>query len=253
MVDESAEHRRYSDEETALILRRAAELQETGGRSRHAAGFTLAEIQQIASEAGIDPACITEAAALVSAHERDRWAGLLGAPTRFRFERVVSGELPERAWGALVEEIREAMQRPGQVGHVAGALEWVHESGDRDWVRIGVTSRSGKTHIDLRARRGDEAAGVLSLSAVSGAMLALLTGGLLGLEATAGVFAVLGGGSGAGLAFGWATWKRLSAGWERRLSTLVTRLARMAEEASDSEQEHTRSLPAAHRTQPPAS
>jgi hypothetical protein len=87
-------------------------------------------------------------------------------------------------------------------------------------------------------------------------MLALLTGGLLGLETmetTAGAFAILGGGSGAGLAFGWATWKRLSAGWERRLSALVTRLARMAEEANGSEEKHTRSLPAAHRTQPPAS
>ena len=236
MPRDPLESRRYSEEETALILRRAAELQEPDGLSSRGDGFTLLEIQQIATEAGIDPTCVAEAAALMSVQERDRWASLLGGRTQFRFERVVSRELPESARSALVEEIREAMQRPGQTGHQAGALEWVHEKGDKDWVRIGVTSQAGQTHIQLHAHRGDEAAGVLSLSAVGGAMLAGLGAALLGVEATVEAFAVLGGGSGAGLAFGWATWRRLSARWERRLNALTTRLAHIAaEQASDSE------------------
>ncbi len=115
MPHDPDEPRRYSDEETALILRRAAELQEPDGNSRSAAGFTLAEIQQIAAEAGIDPACVTEAAALISVQEPDRWARIVGAPTRFRYERTVSGELPDPAWAALVQEIRQAMRKPGQV------------------------------------------------------------------------------------------------------------------------------------------
>ncbi|MEP6766519.1 MAG: hypothetical protein ABJB66_19550, partial [Gemmatimonadaceae bacterium] len=51
---------RYSEKELGLIFKRAAELQEEVGASassgaRASSGFTLAEIQQIASDVGIAP------------------------------------------------------------------------------------------------------------------------------------------------------------------------------------------------------
>ncbi len=251
MPHDPDEPRRYSDEETALILRRAAELQEPGGNSRPAAGFTLAEIQQIAAEAGIDPACVTEATALISVQEPDRWARIVGAPTRFRYERTVSGELPDPAWAALVQEIRQAMRKPGQVSHLPGALEWVDEGENGDLVRVGVTSGAGKTRVELRAQRANEASMFLILSPTAGVVLATLAGALLGLDPGPELWTVMGGGASGGLAIGWAGWKRFSARWERRLSGLVTRLARAAEEASGSTQEHAGPPPPAHRSEPP--
>ena len=243
MPHDSQELKRYGDEETALILRRAAELQEPRQRSGRATGFTLAEIQQIASEAGIDPARVAEAAALVTVHERDRRGRLIGAPTRFSYERVIAGEVRDPAWGVLVDEIREAIDKPGQVGHVAGALEWVYE-GEGDWIRVGVTSRAGETQIHLRASRGAEASGVLSLSTITGMALAAVTAALLGFEAGPEFWAAIGGGTGGGAAFGVAAWKRLSSRWERRLSTLVTRLGQVAQEAAGLDQQQPETLPA---------
>ena len=54
--------RRYSDEEFALILRRASEISEVGD-ARPGGGLSLSEIQQIAGEAGIDPTAVARAAA----------------------------------------------------------------------------------------------------------------------------------------------------------------------------------------------
>ena len=56
MSDKSIDRRRYTDREMALILKRAAELQEhgpsTGTREQ---SHTLSELEQIAAEVGIDP------------------------------------------------------------------------------------------------------------------------------------------------------------------------------------------------------
>src|SRR3954468_14878007 len=75
----------YSEQEMALILKRAAELQE--GADGRGAQRSLAEIREIAAEVGIDAAFVTEAVAeLQRPPARIGW---LGAPTRFHDERSV--------------------------------------------------------------------------------------------------------------------------------------------------------------------
>ncbi|CAA9350698.1 MAG: hypothetical protein AVDCRST_MAG89-3114 [uncultured Gemmatimonadetes bacterium] len=95
----------------------------------------------------------------------------------------------------LVEEIRQAMRKSGQVSHLPGGLEWVDEGENGDLVRVGVTSGAGRTRVELRARRASEAGMFLLLPATAGVMLAMLTGGLLGLEAGPELLAAMGGGA----------------------------------------------------------
>lgn len=83
--------RRYSDKELALILKLAAERQAFSSELDDR-GLTLTEIQQIAAEAGIDPQHVAEAAAVLEAQHGQRRLSLLGAPTRFVFDRTVAGE-----------------------------------------------------------------------------------------------------------------------------------------------------------------
>ena len=72
------DERRYSDEEFALILRRAVEIEGRPTPEPEAPtlplppsdGLTLTEIQEIAGEAGIDPAAVAEAASALSLAER---------------------------------------------------------------------------------------------------------------------------------------------------------------------------------------
>lgn len=103
---------RFTDQDLALILRQAAELQEGVGQSG-VARFTLAEIQQIASEAGIDPSHV----ATVAAGLRDRsalGAGFMGAPWRFRFDESVAGEVDDDVVGALIDGTRRAARDRGR-------------------------------------------------------------------------------------------------------------------------------------------
>lgn len=71
MNDEEDKKRRYSEEEFALILRKASEIQLSEGRPKGTpeagSGLTLQEIRSIASEAGIDPEAVTRAASVLGA------------------------------------------------------------------------------------------------------------------------------------------------------------------------------------------
>src|SRR5437868_14840449 len=92
---------RYSEQEMALILKRAAELQE--GADGRGVQRTLSEIAEIAAEVGIDATFVAEAVAEL---ERPATrAGCLGAPTRFYDERSVAptlspSQLPEPGYRA---------------------------------------------------------------------------------------------------------------------------------------------------------
>jgi hypothetical protein len=63
-MTESGEHRRrYGDKEVGLILKRAAEIQSQGPESAAGGGLGLRELEEIATEAGIDPNSLRQAAA----------------------------------------------------------------------------------------------------------------------------------------------------------------------------------------------
>ena len=78
--------RRYTEEELALILNRAAEIQE--GAQSGTPRYTLADIQEIAAGAGIAPDHVASVAATLRDGRAPRAGGVLGAPHRFRFEET---------------------------------------------------------------------------------------------------------------------------------------------------------------------
>jgi hypothetical protein len=80
----------------AEILKRAVQ-PVSGGLvpSRRAGGITLAELEAVASEAGIDPIRVREAAlTLDQGPVSSRGSVLLGPRTTHVFDRVVDGEVP---------------------------------------------------------------------------------------------------------------------------------------------------------------
>src|SRR4029078_9580482 len=87
--------RTFSEEEVALIIKRAAELQQTEEVEKDlGATLRLAEVEQIAREAGIDPLLIRRAAhGLDRPVEKNRPSPFGGAPTRIVYARVVDGEI----------------------------------------------------------------------------------------------------------------------------------------------------------------
>jgi uncharacterized membrane protein len=74
------------------------------------------------------------------------WAG---GPTRALYERVVDGELDERDYSEMVDEIRRVMKEVGQVSQLGRSFSWVlnkGQSGLRN-IEVVVSIRPGKTRI----------------------------------------------------------------------------------------------------------
>jgi len=159
---------RYSEQETALILKRAAELQE--GAEGAGTQLSLTEIQEIASEAGIGPAFVTEAATELR-HPAPR-VGWLGAPTRFHDERSVVGALSTSSVGEIVDCIRAQTRLHGEVKQVLDIIEW------RAQAPLGTTivtlaPREGGTRVAVTTMRADHAALVIMGSVGLGLLVAL--------------------------------------------------------------------------------
>jgi hypothetical protein len=142
--------RRYADAETALILKRAAELQ---GTAEPPTSPTLTDLQQIADEAGIEPRYVRQAAAELASSSRG--GGVAASSTSLQLQRAVPGEIPTSAFDLLVEAVRSATGMAGQATVLGRGLTWTsavagHPAPPRA-ITITVTSVDGQTVI-----RGDE-------------------------------------------------------------------------------------------------
>jgi hypothetical protein len=152
------EPERFNEEEVGLILRRAAEVQV--GRS-----MTLAELESVAAEAGIDAALVRRAATEVRSRQDPptvSGGGVFG-PTLLVYERRIDGNVDPSAWEDLVAEIRRRMKMKGSIEQVGKELVWSSNprpgSGKRD-IRVVVTSRRGYTLVRVEERTGGLAGGL---------------------------------------------------------------------------------------------
>jgi hypothetical protein len=135
--------RKFNDEEVALIIKRAAELQQTEQTEQDtSSALSLTEVEEIAREAGIDPKLIRRAAVgLDQPAQTNRPSPWIGAPTRIVFERVVDGEIPVEEFEPLIAEIRRTFGDNGLPIVLGRSLAW--SSG------IGGRRRSSGRHVDV--------------------------------------------------------------------------------------------------------
>ena len=172
----------------ALILKRAAELQE--GADGQGTQRTLAEIQAIAAEVGIDAPFVSEAVAEL---ERPRpRVGWLGAPTRFHDERSVPGALGSNEVGELLDQARAELGLHGEVRQVFDGVELRLRSALGTSI-LTVGPRAGGTRIALTTERLDQAVAIAAGSVGIG-LLAALGGVAIALGSVViGLLASLGG------------------------------------------------------------
>ncbi len=227
-----AEKRRYSDKELALIIKRAAELEGRVGAEVPGGVHSLAEIQQIAEEAGLDPELILQAAASLESSALSRKSLILGAPTEFRFQRTIDAEIDESDLGELISTIRQIMGHEGEVSSVLGVAEWKHytqseferalsRSSPRDHVEI--SPRPGETKIRVTSRYATQAGFVFGAGAAAAGLVSVLavlwSGQALPLEV--GLIA----GAWSAAYFGARSyWRRASSLIERRARNLMDQL-----------------------------
>ena len=218
MSDKSIDRRRYTDREMALILKRAAELQEhgpsTGTREQ---SHTLSELEQIAAEVGIDPRYVVEAANAVDVEPTTKRAPLLGAPTTYQVSRFVEGEVPEVEFADMLDAIRRVTGKHGEVSRVLGSLEW-KTMGPRGETYVTISPRQGKTAIRIGGQYGLGAGLVYGVVGTIGAALLVGTSVSTGSAIDVGTLAAVGAGS---YLAARTAWQAVAAKTERRLRKIL--------------------------------
>ncbi len=134
--------RRYSEDDARRIFARVAERQTASGPAD--GGLSLADLQEAARAAGLDPSLVAQAAA-----ELDRAAPtpqrLVGAPVEITVSRVISGTLTDDVWAAIVAEARAQFRGTGTAGQIGRQREWSVISGG---AKNGVTTHLTAEPVD---------------------------------------------------------------------------------------------------------
>jgi hypothetical protein len=224
--------RRYGDEEVREIFSLA-----TTGDTRDPSlpaesdGLTLAELQRIGQEAGIEPARVARAADLLAARGKT-------APVRRSFGMPVgvsrTVDLPraptDREWELLVAEFRTTFGAQGRMTIVGGLREW---SNGNLHVSLEPTERGERLRISTLK---DDGIALNGLGVLTGGMSLLFSA----MAATAGnptkALAVLGAFGGMSLASFGVNLLRLPR-WarerERQMETLAEHAVRLLSESTE--------------------
>jgi hypothetical protein len=207
LAESFAGQRVYSDGEAREIVQRAAELE---ARPTEENAVSLGGIQQIAAEAGIAPQHVREAAAALNRPKAEiARGGFFGSTGRVDLEMVVDGEVAERDYGAILEEIRHTIGQAGRVNETFDdSFSWEFKPGFGEWTRrvqITLSPSGGRTRIRIAEHAGAE--DELKLLSVAGGMV--LVGGAIAISANIGGEVVLG----VGFLAGGAAWIAQYAGF----------------------------------------
>ncbi|MBW3535831.1 MAG: hypothetical protein KY453_11555 [Gemmatimonadetes bacterium] len=184
MADEDPSEVRFSEEEAALILRRATEV-ELRGPAVPSGGHTLDELASIAREAGIDPDAVRRAARLVPARPDPVQRIFLGAPSHARVRARFPGRLPEASVPRARDAIEESLERTGELHHDVTGFLWREDHGvGRTFVRL--RREDGDTSLEVEVDRRGHLLGLMVVLATLVALLLQPLGGFTGLATVLG-------------------------------------------------------------------
>lgn len=116
MTDSTGTPRRYGEKEIGRILKRATEIQHAEPTAPAASGMTLAELEEIAAEAGIDPRYLRKAARELDSGlgHAAFWPKVVGDELTLLREAVVAGELPDSCFERVISVIQQVAREHGQ-------------------------------------------------------------------------------------------------------------------------------------------
>lgn len=152
--------RQFSEEDAREILALAAErdhLAKTAARTT----LTLAELEDAARTAGIDPAHVRSAAADVlrperRASRRTFW----GLPVELRQTRILTGHVGDADWESIVGQCRQTFGRQGVVSDLGSTREWASKANERNSpVRVICEQEGPNTRLTIEQRTWPNAIG----------------------------------------------------------------------------------------------
>jgi hypothetical protein len=222
---------RFTHTEMRLIFERAVEAERSGDIDRDRR-YSLADIQAIASEAGLDRHAVERAAVSVrSASTNNRW---LGAPSRFHESRTLDQRLSDGAINDVVVGLRQTTALHGELRVVPGGIEWRARTA-LGVVIVDFTPKRAGTRVDVLVARDDLAAVATLCTGIGGLLAGLAVGQLVGLHA--GVVAGIGAGAVTAVGSAWAAarliWSKISRGSASMPHALIEQVAEAASRRPD--------------------
>jgi hypothetical protein len=164
-------NRVYSDEEFALILRKAAELaSQSESPAASSAGLTLAEMKSAAAQAGLDPALVERAARMLAvAANASGLERLTGGPLRHSHEAHFPTRLDEDSAALLLSAVRISAGLAGSqdAGHSSSmGMTW-HDGDEMEALRITARPGVDGTAVSVTLDRRGTLALVATVSGLS--------------------------------------------------------------------------------------
>lgn len=230
----------FDEARVAAILQRTAELQIARDQERErarggaagddvdaAAGLTLVQLEQIAHEAGIDPALVRRAAADVATRESTPRNWFLGDATSVVVEREVPGELPAAELERMLETVRRVAGDLGDVTVMGRSCGWRGRL-DGAKAQAAVSAHDGRTTVRVQVALDEVALGEFMTFTVG----AGFTGAFLTFASTVNTL-----GAGAGLIAGAVAVAGYVAGrlrFQHSAARMRTRATSIADACTDS-------------------
>jgi hypothetical protein len=119
--------RRFNEAEVAAILEKAAEAQHSGQRLLPSGeGMTLAELQAIGTEAGIDPRLVAHAARSIDLAGRPTSRRFLGLPIGVGRTVDLGRRISDEEWERLVVDLRETFDARGKIRDEGSFRQWTN-------------------------------------------------------------------------------------------------------------------------------
>ena len=175
----------YSDDEFALILQRAAELQDradgaaarlpdSADRASTTDGLSLEAVRDIAQEVGLEPRFVDQAAASLALDPATKGLKLLGGPRSHHVSDTFARTLTAAQQVELLDVIRGAVRHSGEVREVMGSLEW------RTVGRMSQTTVTINSDDDsVAVRVFNDLSGIAVLTWVPAIVIGLGVGGIV--------------------------------------------------------------------------
>lgn len=207
----------YTDDERALILRRAAELQLRQGEAVH----RLSDLERDAEAAGIDPALVRRAARDLSpgAGAESGTRHDAAGDARVVVRRRVEGARLPLASGAVLGAIRRHSPELGEVRDLGDGFEWRYDTGYSASAVVLAPSGAGAVDVEVTGLfEGRHFMLHLLAPAAVAALAALVSAAAL---PAAGIAAVGVGTLAGGLAGARAVWRRLARREQARLDRMA--------------------------------
>lgn len=138
----------YDSKEISAILKKAAE-HSSADTADTPLGLSIEELQQVASEVGIDPKRIKRAAEEVDGDSKKGETNFWGGPFAYQKQILVESEITTDQWEEMLISIQNFFQAKGQVSSRASVNEWSSPWGSTNSARVTAFKQNGKTKINL--------------------------------------------------------------------------------------------------------